>query len=85
VQIADDHTQLFYCGDVIPTSSHIRSAWIMGYDLNPLVIIDEKNKLLNKSSEKESYFYFEHDPYCDMATVEKINEEFKVKERFLLK
>jgi glyoxylase-like metal-dependent hydrolase (beta-lactamase superfamily II) len=84
VQIADDKSQVFYCGDVIPTSSHIRSAWIMGYDLNPLVIIDEKTNLLRRSLEKESYFYFEHDPYCDMASVEKVNEEFKVKERFLL-
>ncbi|MCC2678976.1 MAG: putative metal-dependent hydrolase [Pseudobdellovibrio sp.] len=84
VQIEDSEKQLFYCGDVIPTSSHIRSAWIMGYDLNPLEIIKEKGELLKLSQNKETYFYFEHDPYCDMASVEKINEDYKVKERFSL-
>lgn len=84
VQIADSSKQLFYCGDVIPTSSHIRSAWIMGYDLIPLQIIKEKTELLKLSENKETYFFFEHDPYCDMATVEKVNDDFKVKERFLL-
>lgn len=84
VKIEDDQKQIFYCGDVIPTSSHIRSAWIMGYDLNPLMIIQEKGELLKLSQEKETYFFFEHDPYCDMASVEKANDDFKVKERFFL-
>jgi len=84
VQVEDTDKQLFYCGDVIPTSSHIRSAWIMGYDLNPLEIIKEKGELLKLSQNKETYFYFEHDPYCDMANVEKANDDYKVKERFSL-
>lgn len=84
VQIEDSNTQLIYCGDVIPTSSHIRSAWIMGYDINPLLLIEEKMAVLKLSEKKQSYFYFEHDPYCDLATVEKDNNEYKVKERLIL-
>lgn len=84
VQIADDTKQLFYCGDVIPTSTHVRGAWIMGYDLDPLKIIQEKAELLKLTEEKTSYLFFEHDPYCDIATVEKNNGDYKVKERFNL-
>ncbi len=84
VIIEDDQTALFYCGDVVPTSSHVRSAWVMGYDLNPLLLIEEKQKLLEKAQNKKTYLYFEHDPYCDMATIEKVNNDFAVKERFLL-
>lgn len=84
VIVEDDSTKLIYCGDVIPTSSHIRSAWIMGYDLNPLQIIEEKSHLLKSSTEKPTYYFFEHDPYCDLATVESDKNEFKVKERFWL-
>ena len=84
VIIEDVNAQLFYCGDVIPTSTHIRSAWIMGYDLEPLKIIQEKSALLNLTEGKTSYLFFEHDPYCDVATVEKSNDDFKAKERFLL-
>lgn len=82
VIIADDHQQLIYCGDVIPTASHIRSAWVMGYDLNPLKIMDEKNKLLQLSQNKKTYYFFEHDPYCDLATVQINNDDYQVEQAF---
>ncbi|MGZ3690964.1 MAG: MBL fold metallo-hydrolase, partial [Pseudobdellovibrio sp.] len=84
VHVHDDQQQLFYCGDVIATSSHIRSAWVMGYDLNPLVVIQEKVELLKKTETKKSYLFFEHDPYCDLSTVEKNNDDYKALERFHL-
>lgn len=84
VMIEDEKTALYYCGDVVPTSSHVRSAWVMGYDLNPLLLIEEKQKLLEKSLNKTTYLFFEHDPYCDVATIEKQNNDFAVKERFNL-
>jgi len=84
VIIEDENTRLIYCGDVIPTSSHIRSAWIMGYDLDALKLIEEKSELLNLSKNKLTYYYFEHDPYCDLATVIPDQDDFKVNERFNL-
>lgn len=84
VIIEDENQKLIYCGDVIPTSSHIRLAWVMGYDINPLLLIQEKSTLLNRAENKKSYFYFEHDPFCDLATVEKNKTDFQVKERFIL-
>lgn len=84
VIIEDAHTKLIYCGDVIPTSTHVRSAWVMGYDINPLLLIEEKLKVLQMTDEKKSYLYFEHDPYCDLASVEKNGAEYQVKERFIL-
>lgn len=84
VIVEDENTKLIYCGDVIPTSSHVRMAWIMGYDINPLLLIQEKSEVMNLTENKKSYLYFEHDPYCDLATVEKNNNEYQVKERFIL-
>lgn len=84
VIIEDEKTALFYCGDVVPTSSHVRSVWIMGYDLNPLTLIEEKQALLESGLNKTTYLYFEHDPYCDLATYEKNNNDFQVKEKFIL-
>lgn len=84
VIVEDEQTALFYCGDVIPTSSHVRLAWVMGYDLNPLTLIEEKQKLLERATQKTTFLYFEHDPYCDAAVVEKNKNDFAVKERFLL-
>ncbi|AZZ36097.1 MBL fold metallo-hydrolase [Bdellovibrio sp. qaytius] len=84
VIVEDDTQKLIYCGDVIPTASHIRAAWVMGYDLHPLKVIEEKTALLKSTQEKNTYLFFEHDPYCDVATVETDKSDFKVKERFWL-
>ena len=85
VVIIEDHTQqLFYCGDVIPTSSHIRAAWVMGYDINPLLVIEEKTQLLKMAEEKLTYLFFEHDAYCDAATLEKSANDYQIKERYRL-
>ena len=84
VIVEDAQNQIIYCGDVIPTSSHIRSAWIMGYDLEPLTIIKEKSEVLKLTENKNSYLFFEHDPYCDVANVEQDKGDYKAKERFFL-
>ncbi len=84
VIIEDDIHRLVYCGDVVPTSTHVRSAWLMGYDLNPLLLIEEKRALMNEGKNKSTYYFFEHDPYCDLASIEESGDDYKVKERFLL-
>lgn len=84
VKVSDEKTSLLYCGDVVPTSSHVRTAWLMGYDLNPLMLMEEKQKILTPAAQENWYLYFEHDPYCDCATIEMQDKDFKVKERFNL-
>ncbi|MCB0394274.1 MAG: MBL fold metallo-hydrolase, partial [Bdellovibrionales bacterium] len=82
IKITDGEKTIVYCGDVIPTSSHVRLAWVMGYDLEPLKIIDEKRKLLTEAAQKGWYLFFEHDPYCDLASIEADGSDFKLKEKF---
>lgn len=83
VLISDDDSGIFYCADLIPTSSHIRLAWIMGYDLDPLKIIEEKRKALGEAANKNWYLYFEHDPDCDAAKVSANGSDFSVSEKFI--
>lgn len=84
VKISDDKTTLLYCGDVVPTSSHVRLPWLMGYDLHPLMLMEEKQKYLGMAADQSWYLFFEHDPYCDSALIEKKGPDFAVKERFWL-
>lgn len=83
VHVSDPTQNLVYCGDVIPTSSHVRLAWIMGYDLDPLKIIEEKKVILSAAAQGHWYLYFEHDPYCDAALVVSNGHDFAVKKRVL--
>lgn len=75
VWVEDNENSLVYAADLIPTSSHIRLPWVMGYDLRPLDVIEEKRKILSRAFQKKSYVYFEHDPKVDAATVQELNTE----------
>lgn len=84
IKVSDEKSTLLYCADLIPTSSHVKLAWVMGYDLNPLLLIEEKQKLLADAAEKKWYLYFEHDPYCDAAQVLFKGSDFAVERRLQL-
>lgn len=84
VKVSDGKTSLLYCGDVVPTSSHVRLAWVMGYDLEPLKLIEEKITVLGPAADEKWYLYFEHDPYCDAAQIERSGQDFALTQRFHL-
>lgn len=84
IQVSDESNTLLYCADLIPTSSHVKLAWVMGYDLNPLLLIEEKQKLLQQAAENKWYLYFEHDPYCDAAQVISTGSDYAVARRLHL-
>lgn len=60
---------LVFCGDLIPTTAHLRPAWIAAYDLYPLTVIEEKKQLLAQAVEERWLLFLEHDPAVAMCTV----------------
>ena len=73
-QFTDGQKTLMYCGDLIPTSHHLPVPWIMGYDMSPLTIMDEKKTILKNCYEKNWILAFEHDvavPSCAVIQDEK--------------
>lgn len=67
--ISGEQGALIYCADLIPTASHIRIPWVMGYDNHPLTTIEEKQQLLAQGAEAGWHFFFEHDPGSHAARV----------------
>lgn len=63
--ISDGTTSLLYVADLMPTIAHVQLPWIMGYDLRPLVTLEEKRRILNEAIDGNWVLFFEHD-----ATVE---------------
>ncbi len=82
IKISDSSNTLLYCGDLMPTASHVPLPYIMGYDLQPLVTLDEKKKYLSEAVEENWKIIFEHDPFTTAATVTKTGKGFVVKEKF---
>ena len=68
-KISDGKSTLLYCADLIPTASHIPLPWIMAYDNNPLITLEEKKRLLPKAAEENWILVFEHDPFRPAGTV----------------
>ena len=69
VRVTSGESTLIFCGDLIPTTSHLRSSWVMAYDLYPLTSIEEKRMLLAQAVEEDWTLFFEHDPLVAACTV----------------
>ncbi|HEY9449206.1 MAG TPA: MBL fold metallo-hydrolase, partial [Gemmatimonadaceae bacterium] len=51
----------FYLADLVPTAAHLPLPWIMGYDLEPLVTLETKRRILARAMEENWLLIFEHD------------------------
>lgn len=69
IRITDNSTTLFYCADLVPTSVHLPLPWIMGYDLRPLVTLEEKRELISRAAKNKWILAFEHCPHMAAATI----------------
>jgi glyoxylase-like metal-dependent hydrolase (beta-lactamase superfamily II) len=69
--IRDGRTTLFYCADLVPTTSHLLLPWIMAYDLRPLVTLEEKRRLLAQAADEDWILFFEHDPQVAAARLQR--------------
>jgi glyoxylase-like metal-dependent hydrolase (beta-lactamase superfamily II) len=76
LMVADGHTPamqtvlvrqsdqvLWFSADVMPMSSHVPLAYIMGYDLFPLTTLAEKKRWLPQALDEKWVLVYEHDPY----------------------
>jgi methylmalonyl-CoA epimerase len=51
-----------FVADLMPTTAHVREAWIMGYDLYPMDTLTAKQRFVREAVEREMPVFFEHDP-----------------------
>jgi glyoxylase-like metal-dependent hydrolase (beta-lactamase superfamily II) len=67
---------LLYAADLIPMSAHIPAPWIMSYDLQPLVTLEEKLRVLDRAARDGDILLFEHDAATEAATVIKTDKGY---------
>ena len=61
VLVQDGGEKAAFVADLIPTASHLRLPWIMGYDLEPLRTLESKRQLLREAADEGWRIVFEHD------------------------
>ena len=82
VKISDANNTFLFCADLIPTFAHIPLPYIMGYDLQPLVTLEEKKKYLKMALNEDWKLFFGHDPEIAFATVKKYGEGYTFDKKF---
>jgi glyoxylase-like metal-dependent hydrolase (beta-lactamase superfamily II) len=66
-----------FMADLIPSVGHIPPNYVMGYDVRPLVTMQERTDFLEKAVAENTILFFEHDPKQECATVLKTERGFK--------
>ena len=62
---------IVYVADLIPTVGHIPLPYLMGYDVRPLVTMQEKSLFLKSALKNSWYLFMEHDPYNEVVCLKK--------------
>jgi len=68
-KISDGTTTLFHCGDLVPLVAHLPTPYIMSYDLQPVLSMEEKVRTLTRAADEEWLLFFEHDPDTEACRV----------------
>lgn len=71
----DNGKKFAFTADLMPSSYHIRSPYVMSYDIRPLVTIQEKNDFLNYAYKNKICLIFEHDPVHECGYLAKDKKE----------
>ena len=78
---------LVFMADLLPSVGHLPIPYVMGYDMQPLITLEEKEIFLKDAVKNNYSLFFEHDAVnecCTVAMTEKgirANKIFKLSER----
>ena len=61
--------EVVFMADLLPTAGHIPLPYIMGYDVRPLITLEEKRSFLSLAVEEEYCLFMEHDAHNQIITL----------------
>ena len=76
VHIESGSEHACYISDLIPTSNHLDTTWVMGYDLDPLETIVQRKRFYQRAIPEKWLVLFTHDHRVPMARIG-LNEKGK--------
>lgn len=60
---------IVYMADLLPSRFHIPLPYVMAYDMNPLITLQEKKEFLEEAASGNYILFFEHDPFKECCTL----------------
>ena len=73
-----------YMADLLPSVGHIPLHYVMAYDMNHLITLNEKEAYLNEAVDNNYILFFEHDPVNECCTLQRTEKGIRQKECFKL-
>ena len=83
-KIQNSSNTIVYMADLIPMAAHIPLPWVMAYDINPVLTVQEKQNFLPKAVEENWILFFEHDPVHQACTVHFDGKHYRLKESVII-
>ena len=75
---------ILYMADLLPSVGHIPIPYVMGYDVRPLVTMEERQSYWQEIVDNEYILMFEHDPVNECCTLQYTEKGIRVKDIFRL-
>lgn len=72
-----------FLADLVPTNSHLKTPYVMGYDLFPKVTMEVKEKVLKQALREHWLLFFEHAPVVRAGYLREEEGKYKI-ERVLV-
>ena len=73
-------TKVLYMADLVPSAGHIPIPYVMGYDMQPLLVMQEKERILGEAVDGNWVLFFEHDPKIEACTLQRTEKGIRMKE-----
>jgi glyoxylase-like metal-dependent hydrolase (beta-lactamase superfamily II) len=83
-QINYNGKTILYMADLLPSAAHIPLPYVMGYDMNPLVTLNEKENFLTEALQNNYILFFEHDPTIECCTLQMTEKGIRMDKSFAL-
>src|SRR3546814_8436036 len=83
-QINYNGRTLLYMADLLPSASHIPLPYVMSYDVQPLITMEERKNYWQESIDNDYALFLEHDPINECCTIQLTDKGYRLKETFSL-
>ena len=83
-QINYNGKTIVYVADLLPSQGHIPIPYIMAYDMQPLITLQEKKSFLKEAVENDYILFFEHDPQYECCNLQQTDRGIRPKDFFRL-
>lgn len=64
-----DGKKLLYGADLFPSSNHLKPNFVMGYDIQPLLTMTERESMNQLAVQNNWYYFYEHDLNIEVSQI----------------